>query len=591
MRDIQENLVSVVVPVFNGERYLTEALKSLIAQTYANLEIIVVDDGSSDSIGVVKIIESLSDSRIRLIQKENGGVSTALNAAIDSANGKYFTWLSHDDIFHVEKIQKQVDALELAQNPKCVHYTAYKTIDSQGHLIHIASLKDELNKSFTHLGPIERGVLYGCAVMFNLNFMKSVGYFDENLKYVQDYNYWLKLIDAGANFELLDEPLVGIRIHSEQTGKKEDTYNENFELWAEIATRWVSFCEATYEDHLNLAYLRDFRIFAIQNKVEGAISVLDDFESRILNRHILTVIVPIRGRIHLLKRCIQSILDQDLQSIEVILVDDNTNSEISNTTLQILKSFNHCALAFQKNSHKHGPAGARNQGLDLAKFGFVTFLDSDDYFLPGKLRHQLSEMLINRVDFSHTNYIRHYEIENEFKLIDTSHHSGDSQLRYILERGCGISTSTVMVRYSSPFSEIRFDEDKRFGEDIFYFLDFANKSDRPFLHLKAYGTVMRHHIESASSNAHAQESHRNDIEALFRKEDPKRLHYTDGISIRAHKINGSRLRFCFTVHGLYKKTRRLRLALLKIGSRILQKFPQNSTLKKSLVWFRAFLLK
>ena len=518
-------LVSVVVPVFNGDKYLPAALKSLMRQTYQNIEIFVIDDGSEDSSIVEQIVESIGDKRIQLIKKKNGGVSTVLNLAMEMSRGKYFTWLSHDDLFLPNKIKVQVEALEMKLNPKLIHYTSYRTINESGRVTHTANLSAEIIKSVSPLGPIERGILYGCTAMFNLNFIKSVGKFDENLKYVQDYDFWLKLVDVNAKFELLDVPLVDIRIHSEQTGKTNDTYNENFFLWEKIANKWVEYCEHNYDDKSNLLYLKEFKKFVTQNKVEGALPILNQFMGRILSKYKLTVIVPVRGRIHFIQRCIQSILDQNLTNLQILIIDDNSDSKLSFMTKEIVESFNDTRLELQKNSHLRGPAGARNHGLNIAQGQFVAFLDSDDYFLPGKLEIQILEMLINEADFSHTNYLRFYETESRYSIVDTSHHVGDSQLKFIIEKGCGISTSTCMIRFANPISSIRFDEDKRFGEDIFYFLDIAYSSAKNLLHLNTLGTCMRLHVESASQDKKAQKLHTEDMKLLINRSDLRRMDY------------------------------------------------------------------
>ncbi len=88
--------VSIIIPVYNGEKYVSLAIESALRQTYSNLEIIVVNDGSTDKTD--KICRSYGN-KIRYIKKENGGVSTALNVGIDNMTGEYFSWLSHDDLY------------------------------------------------------------------------------------------------------------------------------------------------------------------------------------------------------------------------------------------------------------------------------------------------------------------------------------------------------------------------------------------------------------------------------------------------------------------------------------------------------------
>ena len=105
-------LVSIIIPVYNGENYVAEAIDSALAQTYDNIEIIVVNDGSEDRTD--EICKSYGN-KIRYFKKENGGTSTALNLGIKNMNGEYFSWLSHDDKYYPNKIKRQAN-LDAIQN-------------------------------------------------------------------------------------------------------------------------------------------------------------------------------------------------------------------------------------------------------------------------------------------------------------------------------------------------------------------------------------------------------------------------------------------------------------------------------------------
>ena len=96
-------LVSIIIPVYNGADYVAEAIDSALNQTYKNIEIIVVNDGSNDNGKTEKIVLSYGE-KIRYFSKENGGVSSALNIGIANMKGEYFSWLSHDDMYLPSKI-------------------------------------------------------------------------------------------------------------------------------------------------------------------------------------------------------------------------------------------------------------------------------------------------------------------------------------------------------------------------------------------------------------------------------------------------------------------------------------------------------
>ena len=102
--------VSIVIPLYNTEEYVQLALESALAQTYQNLEIIVVDDGSTD--GGVNICRKFTDKRIRIIQQANRGLSGARNTGIRNAEGEYVAFLDADDLWVPEKVERHVEHFE-----------------------------------------------------------------------------------------------------------------------------------------------------------------------------------------------------------------------------------------------------------------------------------------------------------------------------------------------------------------------------------------------------------------------------------------------------------------------------------------------
>ena len=117
--------VSIVIPVYNGSNYLREAIDSALAQTYKNIEVIVINDGSNDKGKTDKICKSYGN-KIRYFKKENGGVASALNMGIEKMQGEYFSWLSNDDIYYQDKVEKQVKALSRLKDKSTVVYSGMK---------------------------------------------------------------------------------------------------------------------------------------------------------------------------------------------------------------------------------------------------------------------------------------------------------------------------------------------------------------------------------------------------------------------------------------------------------------------------------
>jgi hypothetical protein len=127
-------LVTVVVPAFNAERTLADTLRSVLAQTYRNIEVLVVDDGSTD--GTADVAESLAadDPRLSLIRKENGGCASARNLGIARAHGVFVAPIDADDLWHPTKIERQVSAALAAAEPPGFVYCFFRPIDGDGNL-------------------------------------------------------------------------------------------------------------------------------------------------------------------------------------------------------------------------------------------------------------------------------------------------------------------------------------------------------------------------------------------------------------------------------------------------------------------------
>lgn len=206
-------LVSAVIPVYNGSNYLREAIDSVLNQTYKNIEILVIDDGSADD--TWEIIQSYGD-KVRGFHKENGGVSTALNLGIENMRGEWFAWLSHDDLWLADNIEKKVNYI-LSHPGKGIYYGGYSYINPKREIIYGS------NGSWYPKGSDLRHMLrcgnyiHGITALIDRRCFEAVGNFNEGLRCTQDYEFWFK---AARKFEtaLIPARLAVTRIHPSQIG-------------------------------------------------------------------------------------------------------------------------------------------------------------------------------------------------------------------------------------------------------------------------------------------------------------------------------------------------------------------------------------
>lgn len=221
--------VSIIIPVYNGSNFMAEAIDSALAQTYPNCEIIVVNDGSTDNGASEQIALSYGD-KIRYFRKENGGVSTALNYAFEQMTGEWFSWLSHDDLYYPQKIEKQIAFLNrlLKEKPdidlhKITVRSATESIDKDGKVIRTPSYRNvpECEDPIdTIINNVYNYRLSGCSFLLPSSCIQDVGPFDESIRTVSDVEYWYRLLFSGYTFYCLsNDILVKNRSHGKQVGK------------------------------------------------------------------------------------------------------------------------------------------------------------------------------------------------------------------------------------------------------------------------------------------------------------------------------------------------------------------------------------
>lgn len=252
-------LVTVVIPVYNGEKYLDQALVSALSQDYPRVEVLVVDDGSENAQAIAEICARYEKTQVKLIRKENGGVSSALNLGIRAASGEFFCWLSHDDLFLPGKISHQVDVFRRRGLPDTsIVYGDYQLIDQSGRSLGASSLSGVLDACKSRLAPLERALVNGCTVFMKLDALRTLGPFDESLRCTQDFDMWLRALDRGFELHFDSTPVVATRIHAEQTSAVSPLVSsENAVLWRRIGAA-VAEEQRDREPQARLRHLMSF---------------------------------------------------------------------------------------------------------------------------------------------------------------------------------------------------------------------------------------------------------------------------------------------------------------------------------------------
>jgi glycosyltransferase involved in cell wall biosynthesis len=236
--------VSVILPAYNGARFLKHAVDSIVGQTFKDWELILVDDGSTDE--TAEIMNEYNDPRIRYLKNEgNKGLVFSLNRAIEASEGSYIARMDADDISQSERLEKQVIFFE--SHPEIAVYDVRQQfIDDAG------KPTGSLNSDITGTENIRRKMpWFNCmghpSVMMRAEVAKAYRY--RKVVY-EDYDLWLRMLSDGLKLERSMEPLLLYRVHSGSIIAQSKQANQHFRkiadtklfyLWRLSWVKWLTF--------------------------------------------------------------------------------------------------------------------------------------------------------------------------------------------------------------------------------------------------------------------------------------------------------------------------------------------------------------
>jgi hypothetical protein len=213
--------VSIVIPVYNAENYITECVESALSQSFKDIEIIAIDDGSSDR--SLEILKKFAD-KIKIISKENGGTSSALNAGIKIMTGDWFKWLSADDVLYPNAIEELIlESNKVKNKENCIFYSSYDIIDSYGKII-----KHFIEPNYNSLISFDLNVILldhhignGTTSLISKSAIDQFGKFDEHIGFAEDYELWLRYcLLHNCRLHLVPKILAKYRVHETQLSKE-----------------------------------------------------------------------------------------------------------------------------------------------------------------------------------------------------------------------------------------------------------------------------------------------------------------------------------------------------------------------------------
>ena len=230
MSKVRDNpAVTIIIPAYNHERYVRQAIESILGQTFSDWQLIIIDDGSTDST-VAIINEYAKPPKVQVYYQENQGLSATLNRGMDLAKGRYFGFLPSDDAYYSEKLDVQADWLD-----KMPHIAAFATlqtlIDGEGN-----SLRDLDMESWFNYIPqdrndfiqslFERNFVAAPSVLVRTEILRKLGGFETQCVFMQDYEFWFRLL-KGHEMAVLPKALLYYRWHGDNQTFQATPASEN----------------------------------------------------------------------------------------------------------------------------------------------------------------------------------------------------------------------------------------------------------------------------------------------------------------------------------------------------------------------------
>lgn len=437
--------VSVIIPVYNVEEYLRECLDSVVNQTLKEIEIICVDDGSTDSSLEILKEYAKKDSRITVITQQNLHAGVARNAGLAIAKGEYVHFLDSDDWIEKETYSK---LYVLVSEKKC-------NIIKFRSFCYDNTKKKIVNSYFTNMGAIgekyfDKKIIVKDNIeivvnisdapwsgMYKTSFIQKNNIKFDNLLCANDTSFYYRCVMANNELYLSSKRFVYYRINNNSSliGQRVYHFNCQLEQYAIISKIIKNNSQVIMESikkHLVHAILYRYKMYneinipymvrsKIYKETKDFISSIDenlipeeyrDVYAKLVSKNpCVSVIIPVYNTEKYLRECLDSVVNQTLQNIEIICINDCS----TDNSLQILQEYANKdgRIKIINNEKNLGSAESRNKGILLTTGEYIGFIDSDDYISLDYYDNLMKNAILFNADISATSKAKVFSEEDD----------------------------------------------------------------------------------------------------------------------------------------------------------------------------------
>ena len=380
----QEPLVSIIIACYKQAHLLTEAVESVVAQTYPHWEMIIVNDGSPDDTTAVAqaLIAAHPERRIRLIEKANGGLSAARNTGLQFATGAFLLPLDADDTLHPRMLERTVAALE-AHPEADVAYTHIQLFGTQSGVC--------------RCGPFELGAemetnrLAYCSLMRRVLADALDGYAEDATAY-EDWDFWLRAMARGAQGVLVPEPLFNYR-QSATSKLIEDNRRRDYFV-AQLV-------------------LRHTALYGPERSAEATRTVeINEWLTGPEAKPLVSVIIPCYKQARFLSEAVETLNAQTYPDWEAVIVNDGSPDDTTAVAQALIAAHPERRIRLVEKPNG-GLSSARNAGVHASRGEYILPLDADDALDPRMLEKTVTALRANPADAVAYTHVQHFGARND----------------------------------------------------------------------------------------------------------------------------------------------------------------------------------